>query len=600
MKRPVSELIVTLSSAVMLLIVIWPADSQQAALANSGDSAFDGSLKEGLVGYWKLRGDCRDYSGFGNHGQNHGVKLNSGAFDGRSAYIEVPNSDSLKLGARDFSLCAWVYTEKEVDDIVGDIFYMYDPALRRGITLSIDSSGGGYQAQGTDRHIHFGIDNARLSDWIDCGRPNPQSNYVSNSLTVYNGSLYAASAGAADPKDWCHVYRYDGGEKWVDCGRVGEGRTTGVMPLTVHDGRLYAATGTIDWTRVGSGDYDAGSVYRYVGGTQWDDCGQPSDNRTLTSLASYRGKLYCASGPTSPGIFVLSGTREWTPSKMFMKNDPHRLFPHSMCRYDGRLYAAFPGAFAFDGRDWTFVGDPVPFVKKSPSLQTHSMTIYEGKLHAGTWPDAVVSVYEGGEHWRESGRVGVDGTEVNSLAVYNGKLYGGSLPRAEVCRFDGDSKWTSLKRFSPDNWGPVPADRACGAQVKEWCRATSLTVFDGKLFVSTGSCTSSVLDAPLDLRGKVFSMEAGKVASFDRDLGSGWKHVSAVRNNGRLKLFVDGQLVAESAQFDPGEYDVSTDRPLRIGFGQTDNFAGKMSDVHVYSRALREAEIQELSDNAPE
>ncbi|MBM3993494.1 MAG: hypothetical protein FJ303_04995, partial [Planctomycetes bacterium] len=27
----------------------------------------------GLIGYWKLAGDCRDHSGHGHHGTNHGV-----------------------------------------------------------------------------------------------------------------------------------------------------------------------------------------------------------------------------------------------------------------------------------------------------------------------------------------------------------------------------------------------------------------------------------------------------------------------------------------------------------------------------------------------
>jgi hypothetical protein len=58
--------------------------------------------------------------------------------------------------------------------------------------------------------------------------------------------------------------------------------------------------------------------------------------------------------------------------------------------------------------------------------------------------------------------------------------------------------------------------------VCEASRVTSMTVFDGKLFASIGSSTSSILDAPADVRGKVFSIEAGKVASYDDDLGPGW------------------------------------------------------------------------------
>src|SRR5437773_12141362 len=74
----------------------------------------------GLVGYWRLRGDCRDYSGHGNHGVNHGVNLDSGTFDGISPYIEVPGGRSLKLGVGDFSLSVWIHTEKDLDDVVGD------------------------------------------------------------------------------------------------------------------------------------------------------------------------------------------------------------------------------------------------------------------------------------------------------------------------------------------------------------------------------------------------------------------------------------------------------------------------------------------------
>ncbi len=128
---------------------------------------------------------------------------------------------------------------------------------------------------------------------------------------------------------------------------------------------------------------------------------------------------------------------------------------------------------------------------------------------------------------------------------------------------------------------------------------TSLTVYDGKLFASIGSCTASVLDAPCDVRGKVFSMEAGKVASYDDDLGSGWKHLAAVRSEGLLKLYINGSLVAKSSHFDPTEYDLSTNQPLRIGFGQTEYFDGKMADIRLYGRVLSSAEIQTAAADKP-
>jgi sialidase-1 len=95
-------------------------------------------------------------------------------------------------------------------------------------------------------------------------------------------------------------------------------------------------------------------------------------------------------------------------------------------------------------------------------------------------------------------------------------------------------------------------------------------------------------------------MEAGKVASYDDDLGAGWKHLAAVRKGGNLELYVNGKLAAKSASFDPSEYDLSTDRPLRIGFGQTEYFAGRMADVRLYKAALSEARLQELSSETPD
>jgi hypothetical protein len=154
----------------------------------------------------------------------------------------------------------------------------------------------------------------------------------------------------------------------------------------------------------------------------------------------------------------------------------------------------------------------------------------------------------------------------------------------------------SLKRFhSPEGWEPGIPPNVTREQVNEMARVTSLTVYDGKLFASTGSCTSAYEDSPLDVRGKVFCMEAGKTASYDKDLGPGWKHLVAMRKGNQLQLFIDGRRAAHSTSFEAANYDVSTDRPLRIGFGQTECFAGKMADVRLYNRALTDDEIRSLA-----
>ena len=102
------------------------------------------SSKQHLIGHWPIEGDCQDYSGYGNHGVNHGVDLATSTFDGRGAYIEVPDSPSLRLGASDFTFSAWVWTHDEPDDVVGDVAEKYDPDRRRGFTLAIGSSSAGH------------------------------------------------------------------------------------------------------------------------------------------------------------------------------------------------------------------------------------------------------------------------------------------------------------------------------------------------------------------------------------------------------------------------------------------------------------------------
>jgi len=565
-------------------------------------AAADAAATNGLVGHWKLRGDARDSSGHGNHAINHGVRLENGAFDGVAAHLEVPASDSLRFGTGDFAFSVWVHTEAQVDDAIGDVLELYDPARRRGITLAINSSASGYLSQSSDRHVYFGIDNAKLGEWEDCGRPNATSPYVSNSMIVFKGRLYAATMEGATEADWAHVYRYEGGQRWTDCGRVGNERTTGVGPLLIHDGELHAVTTTYDWTRVREGNFDPGRVWRYQGGTNWADRGVPNpDNRTLNAASSYQGKLYVGGGPQTWGVSVRQDDGTWQESIRFPMGGPRSCFPHASGRFNGELFIAFPGVHAFDGNAWRWAGVPI---EPESSLQTHSFAVFQGSLVAGTWPLGKVARYRGGESWEEIGRVGADGTEVNSLVVYNGKLYGGSIPRAEVCRFDDQPQWTSLRRFySPAGWTPVPPAPIGGdptrAQVAEWSRVTSMTIHRGRLFASIGNCTSSVKDTPADIRGTVHSIEAGKCVSYDDELAPGWRHLAAVREGGRLKLYVDGQLAAESTPFAVADYDLSTDRPLRIGRGQIDSFNGRMADLRAYRRALTAAEIQQQAAAKP-
>jgi hypothetical protein len=131
-------------------------------------------------------------------------------------------------------------------------------------------------------------------------------------------------------------------------------------------------------------------------------------------------------------------------------------------------------------------------------------------------------------------------------------------------------------------------------EINNWTRVTSLTVFQGRLFASIGSCTSAAEDAPAGIRGSVHSLQAGQCVSYDKDLGAGWRHLTAVRQGGELRLFVNGQLVAKSVPFNAADYDLTVKQPLKIGFGEQDYFTGRIREVRLYRRAVTDGEIAAL------
>ena len=442
-RTPLCVLTYLVGTATMIPLLSVPAvgaDGERAAAAD-------------LTGYWPLNGDCRDRSGNDLHGVNHGVRLEDATFDGKSSYIEIPASPKLQLGTGDFTVAAWVRTEQNIDDLIGDVLSQYDASRRRGFSLTIKSTAGGYSSHGDDRHVYFGIDNGREPTWEDCGRPSPTSNYVSNSLTVFDGQLYAAITDAEKFEDWCHVFRYAGEQKWDDCGRVGDRRTHGVGPMVVHRGSLYAATWTYDWNRVGIRQPldDFCCVYRYAGGAKWEDCGQPGQCRRLFGLASFRGGLYVTA--EDGRCYVHAGDRNWRECGRFPN------YAHPLGIHDGKLYAGVlnpAGVWAFDGERWQPLGNPQGSEDRCD--QVHALEVYRGRLHVTTWPEGHVVRLEPDGRWTDCGRLG-DALEINALNVYNGQLYGGAIPRAEVFRYNPAAVRPLSFPMPPPQPKPTPTRR---------------------------------------------------------------------------------------------------------------------------------------------
>lgn len=515
------------------------------------------------VAHWPLAADGADATGGGLDATVHGVRFGEGdgaLFDGRSAYLEVPHDDALNLGASDFTIALWIHTEAVLDDTLGDLLTKFDPESRRGLNLGIMNYHGVVCAQSNYRHLFFGLDDgAEPEGWKDRGRPG--DTVYPMSLCVYDGHLYAGTFEHGETGRG-HVYRYRGGTAWEDCGVPWP--SNAVSALAVHDGDLYAAASHYRSGGSALGDSEntlhGGRVYRYRGGTEWEDCGKLGDIEAVYGLVSFNGALYASSLYAPAGLFRYEGGTEWTD----LGNPGGRI--EALGVHDGHIYGTgfdleLSGVSRFDNPGWTDYGTP------PDTTQTYSFMQHAGELYVGTWPTGRVYVLGDPGEWDDRGPLGEE-KESMGMAVYNGKLYAGTLPLANVYRYDGGTTWTDTGRLdtTPD---------------VKYRRAWSMAVYDGKLFCG-------VLPS-----GRVLSYETGRCISRDYALPAGWVHLVAQRKGPMMNLYLNGRHVNERSHAD---IDIDNSAPLRIGLGQHDYFNGRMKDVRLYKRALDQAEIAALAD----
>lgn len=556
-----------------------------------------------LIAHWPLSANARDVVGSA-HGKPLNVKFGSGDagsaktgafFNGRDSRIEVPDSKTLDVGTRDFSLAAWVRCEMPYQSVLGDLVSKFDPLARRGINLHLSASSPAYSASSDTRHVHFGIDDAYLSDWEDHGRPWPSNSLVSN-LVAFNGELYCGIADADQPQDRAHVFRFAGGKKWVDCGRLGENPDHhSVMSMAVHDGKLYAGTGIWDWQQAQGGVKNRPAaaltrVFVYEGGTRWRDLGQVGSGSRVLSLTTFKGSLYAGIDKVGKG----HAYRYDAKSKKWIDcGSPDGRNLESFVAWGGTLFVATHGnVYAYENeQSWKRIAsDPYDI------NQIHCMQVFGGKLVIGTWPQGYVLRYAGGQNWDKMGRLGLpEGqpliNEIMDLTVYNGKLYTGIIPNAEVFRYETDGHWTQLGSLARrSDWDPNPK------QVATWVRVTCVSAFQGRLFVGIGSCQGRALDAPADPSlGRVKSMQAGQVVSHERDIGGAWTHVAAIRRGKNLELYINGKLSSSSTLRAGAPFNLSNSMPLLIGNGVQNAFHGSMSDLKFYEGALDVNAVQTLA-----
>lgn len=124
-----------------------------------------------------------------------------------------------------------------------------------------------------------------------------------------------------------------------------------------------------------------------------------------------------------------------------------------------------------------------------------------------------------------------------------------------------------------------------------------MSSLQGKLYAGTGSCEGMSDDQdPDDTLGRVYELQAGHVVSHERDIGGNWTHLTAVRRGSELNLFTNGVRSVTSHAPDQRVFDLSNSEPLLIGFGAQTYFAGALSDLRLYGKALTDADVRRLSD----
>jgi len=533
---------------------------------------------DGPVARWKLTADGQDSVGK-SHGVAQDVEFTTGQsakFNGRSSQVTIPATESLKLGTGDFTISLWVDTAEILDDDLGDLISQFDSESRTGFHLSLRNNTGVTSSLANYRQLEFGIDAGTEPVFTDEGRPG--NAVFGQSMAVHDGKLYVGTCEAG--KDQAgHVFRFDGPGQWTDCGSPDKANS------------ITAIADTPDGLFVGSGKYRLGGsslaesenphfggrIFKYLGEKTWEEVGHFPAMEAVGGMTYYKGKLYIGSLYKPAAFQRYDGDKTWTEMPV-----PNGKRVESLGVFNGYLWATGYDeghVYRFDGEQWTDLGR----AGDEETTQTYAFATYKGMLQVATWRAAKVYAWERQSPpsatagpvdaidglWQNRGRLGEE-LEVMGMLIHNGSFYAGTLPLAQIYRYDGGETWTLLKQLdtTPD---------------VKYRRLWTMAEYQGKLF-------STTLPS-----GHIWSMQTGACVTTDKQFPPGRHHIAAQREKDTLRLYVDGQLAAESKAGQASSLDLTNDQPWRIGAGSGDSFNGKLNDVQVFRRALSIPEIRALA-----
>ena len=527
-----------------------------------------GLAADGPVAQWKLAGDTNSSSGANLNGQNSGVTFHAGkfperfaTFDGRGNHVSIPVADAFRLGKSDFTVSLWVNTASSLDDDLGDLLSQFDSDTRTGFHLSLRNNAGVTHSQANYRQLQFGIDAGTEPVFTDEGRPGTA--VYGQSMVVHDGALYVGTC-ESGPNQAGHVYRYDGSGNWTDLGTPDKANS--ITGMAAFGGALYVGSGKY---RLGGSALQesenlnlGGRIFRYGGGTKWTEVGHFPEMEAVGGMVAFRGKLYVGSLYKPAEFHRYDGDSQWTKLSV-----PNGKRVEALGVFNGYLWASGYDeghVYRFDGDEWVDLGR----VGEEENTQTYAFATYQGKLQVATWRTGKVFEWNH-ERWQDRGRLGQE-LEVMGMLVHNGSFYGGTLPLGQIYRDDGKRGWTLLKQLdtTPD---------------VKYRRVWTMAQFRGRLFATTLPSAH------------VWSVQTGACVTWDREFPVGWHHVAAQRHGDTLRLFVDGEVVAESTSATASALDLTNDQPWKIGAGSGDYFHGSLADVRLYRHALSTEQIRTLA-----
>jgi hypothetical protein len=475
--------------------------------------------------------------------------------------LKIDALDPAFPGTDDFTISVRLHTVGSDAETVGDILTKFDPASRVGFQLGIITNAGVTNAQANVRQVQFGLDSGTEPVIQDCGRPG--NNVYIFSLISHKDELYCSTC---EPNlgEAGHVYRYADGDQWEDCGSPD--LCNAVSALASFNGELFA--GTAKYNLSGSkltpsmNENRGGGIYRYLGDRKWEDCGRIGESPAVFGLMNYRGTLVASSLYAPAGVYAYAGGQKWN----FLGTAPDNKRVEAMTVYKGQIYGTGFNAgeiYRYEGgTTWKTVG-VLP-----ETTQTYGFAIYGGELYVSTWPTAIVYRYVSDGVWEPCGRPGME-LESMPLAVYNGKMYTGTLPLGELYRYDGGSAWGRIAQLdtTPD---------------VTFRRAWSMAVHRGKLYCGTLPS------------GHVYSIQVGQTLTADLPDKQGWQHLAVVRKGGELRLYLDGHLSAKTVLETGEPLNLANGLPWIVGGGNHSPLRGGLRDLQIFRTALEEEAIHKL------